>query len=145
MKTVSIYSNKEMIRIHRELQTPAGFWIASDLFYVLPSTVSWNEVIQKTNTAFGQEEEIVMAPENWSKFNREFLRKMNLKSLKQLHTEVSMCRLELFDDGSIDIIPHNYLESEKYFEPDTSLIKKVPSERVNNEILINGIKESLNI
>lgn len=88
MPTATIYKiNKKGYLVHADRKAVSGFRIASEPFIQLSEDdADVNAITDAIQASLNNDDaKRVPDPKNWGEFNKEYLRKTGLKSLKELH------------------------------------------------------------
>lgn len=144
MKSILIYKQNEMVRLHAETETSAGFRIATEPYFVLKMKSTWDEIYEKVKEILETSDfSAVPVPSNWSLFNREFLKKMQVKSLKDLYKDAKLCQIQQTKKGFIRITPYKFLGMNEGFEPLENNSKMISNIEFNKEQFLQVIKAFL--
>jgi hypothetical protein len=143
MKNLLIYKQNKKIRLHGEAPTTAGFLIAVEPYYVLTIESGWDIILEKIQEILEINSKEVPIPSNWSLFNKEFLKKMQVKSLKELYKNSNLCRVEQEREGVIKIIPYQSLGLDEGFEPLEHKSKTVSDIKFHRDLFIKILEDCL--
>lgn len=128
MKTASIYKRLESGYIIFGLsKTVSGFRIASEPFISIQEDEAGADTIADAIKASlcNDDNKRLPDPKNWSEFNKNFLQKIGLKSLKELDNPKTKLVSISQDEGKIIFNPMRPAE-----KPDNGFINKSESETV---------------
>lgn len=146
MKSILIYKQNEVVRIHAETETSAGFRIAAEPYFAFKVASTWDEIFERVKEILETSNFSavpVPVPSDWSLFNKEFLKKMQVKSLKELYKNAKLCQIQQTEEGFIRVIPYKFLGMNEGFEPlenDSKIISKI---ELNKEEFLQVIKTFL--
>jgi hypothetical protein len=140
MKTASIYkrSNKGYILFGLS-KTVSGFRIASEPFFNISEKEASPMVIANAikKSLVNDDTQRVANPKNWSEFNKTFLKKIGLKSLKELDNQETKL-VTIKEDGNNIIFEPNRFHD----KPSTGFISldkddsiKISNETTDDEII----------
>jgi hypothetical protein len=103
MKFASLQIKEDGIVIYPMKQTTDGLWIGSDPYFHLEIGASSEEVLDKIISALDESCSGVEHPKDWKAFQKEFLSKIQAKSIKQLQLKGKY--LEVVWEEKLKFIP----------------------------------------
>lgn len=88
-----------------QAQAPVGrAWLAAEPVLHLPITASAEELGKALLTVIRSEQAQAPWPADWQEFGKQNLRRLGLKTLRQLHSDCKYCHVTL-EDGNAQIVP----------------------------------------
>lgn len=127
-------------------QNPSGFilqadapmgraWLAAEPVLHLPVTASAEELGHALLAVIQPEQRQASPPPDWKEFNKLNLRRLGMKTTKQLHTDCRFCHLTV-DGESVRIEPSaNQKTGFAFFANRTLILEGVQAARLGSAIL----------
>lgn len=134
MKNISITKTKTHYWIYPLSTTTEGLLIATDPFIKLDLNISEAELINTLQLAFDNCKANISPPKDWGIFNKEFVNKLETKSLKNFYKEAILC--EVFKtDVVMGFLPTLNVNGKGEFDHLTNFEIKISTSASNFEIL----------
>jgi hypothetical protein len=116
MQIVAVYRRRGRLIMSALSKTVAGFWIQSGPFLSVPENASEQEVVRALMTAFEGSKSGVDGPTDWKEFQKNYLKNVGAKSMKDLHTDTTSCGAEK-EGNQIKFTPSQNLGPKEGFAP----------------------------
>jgi len=113
MSSATIYKiNKKGYFLHANRKAVSGFSLASEPFIqITEDNTDKNSVADAIKTVLNNDDSNRIAdPKNWNEFHKDFLKKMRLKSAKELNKETTFCIVFAKNNGNIVFTPTKHAE-----------------------------------
>ena len=139
MPSATIYKiNKKGYLLHADKKTLSGFYTASSPFIQITEVdASIITIVNAIKKVLSVDDSIrVSDPKNWSEFNKEFLKKMGLKSSNELYRETTFSCVIRKENDNIVFTPteHEKKPKEGFSHKDKNEEITVPYTASNEEI-----------
>lgn len=113
MPSAVIYKiNKKGVLIHANTKVVSGFSVASEPFIQIAENNINKNIIADTVKSILKNDDSVRAPDpkNWNEFNKNFLKRTGLKSLKELDKVTTLCCIITNGNNNIIFTPTKHAE-----------------------------------
>lgn len=142
IKSCVVYKTNKEYKIVTESETDTGLFISDEPVFILPSTISDDELITKIFLSLNSSKEEIIFPVNreaMDKWQTKQLNNLNEKSFVDLYKNSRSCLIRI-EDKILTIYPYEYGGARKGLIVNEEKIEKFNSSNDQNQIL-NYIKE----
>jgi hypothetical protein len=141
LQIVAIYRRKGSLIMSALSKTVAGFWIQAGPFLSVPEDAGEEEVVPALMKALEGSKSGVDGPTDWKEFQKNYLKNVGAKSMKDLHTDTISCGAEK-EGNQIKFTPSQNLGPKEGF----GLLPSVPdmmADATNPHEVFTRLKEML--